>query len=247
MVAKDVSGVLVVDKPRDMTSHDVVDIVRRLFNTRRVGHAGTLDPIATGVLVVLVGSATKSSAMLTNDEKEYSARLTLGKTTDTGDAYGKTVKASGLNGLDRKTVEDAVLSFRGEIEQTPPMFSAVKYKGRSLYKLARKGVTVDRQSRRVVIKDITIEDISLPQVDFKVVCSKGTYIRQLCADIGEKLGCGGHMSALRRSRSGDFHISRAVTLDRLRASSPRDLAYMLLNVDGAGSFAAADRKGPRGG
>jgi len=223
VVAAEPNGILIVDKPKDLTSHDVVDIVRRVFKTRRVGHAGTLDPIATGVLVVLVGKATKQSNLLSGDDKEYSAVLKLGVATDTGDAYGKVIKTSQLNGLDRGSVESAILSFRGEIEQVPPMFSAVKHKGKSLYKLARKGITVHREPRKVEIKDITAIEVRLPEAGFKVVCSKGTYIRQLCADIGEKLGCGAHMAELRRTRSGNFNISQAVSIEELRRGT---LSYL---------------------
>ncbi|MBL7071250.1 MAG: tRNA pseudouridine(55) synthase TruB [Candidatus Omnitrophica bacterium] len=219
MINDDPSGIIIIDKPKGLTSHDVVDIVRRVFRMKRVGHAGTLDPIATGVLVILLGRATKRSNMLSGADKEYSAMLKLGVSTDSADAYGKVTKTSRLNSLDAESVEKAVLSFKGEIEQVPPMFSAVKYKGKRLYKLARKGVTVERKARKVTIKNISISEIGLPDVSLDVVCTKGTYIRQLCADIGEKLGCGAHMTELRRTRSGDFNISEAVSIDSLKKAS----------------------------
>ncbi len=217
MVEAERGGILVVDKPKGLTSHDVVDIVRRALKTRRVGHAGTLDPIATGVLVVMVGGATRRSSELSGEDKEYSATMKLGEATDTGDASGKVIKTSALNGIGASAVEEAVMSFKGEIEQTPPMYSAVKHKGKTLYKLARKGITVARKPRRVNIKKISVVEVRLPEVDLSVVCSKGTYVRQLCADIGERLGCGAHMTALRRTRSGDFDISQAVSVESLKA------------------------------
>lgn len=209
-------GILVIDKPKGMTSHDVVNVVRSAFKIKRVGHAGTLDPIATGLLVILVGKATKSSNLLANDDKEYSSRLQLGVTTDTGDAFGKVLmRRPRLEGLSRDLIEETITSFKGEIEQLPPVFSAVKFKGKSLYKWARKGIVVPRKARKVTIKNITVKEIALPDVAFDVFCSKGTYIRQLCADIGDKLGCGAHMTELRRIRSGRFHISQAISLDNL--------------------------------
>lgn len=221
------SGILVIDKPKSMTSHDVVDIVRRLFNTRRVGHAGTLDPIATGVLVVLVGEATGRSRHLSGQDKEYAAVMRLGVTTDTADAFGKVIDSSDTQGIGAEEIREAIMSFKGEIEQVPPMFSAVKFKGKSLYKWARKGVTVHREPRRVIIKELSVKSADPPDVAFDVVCSKGTYIRQLCADIGLKLGCGAHMSKLKRIRSGDFHISQAIGLHRLGSMEAGELRGIL--------------------
>lgn len=222
------NGMLVLDKPRGLTSHDVVNIVRRLFRTRKVGHAGTLDPIATGVLIILIGKATKNSNLLVRDDKEYIARLQLGVVTDTGDAFGKVISTSLLKALDRDLIEETIMDFKGEIEQMPPMFSAVKFKGRSLYKWARKGITVPRKTRKVTIKDIAIKEISPPDIVFNVLCSKGTYIRQLCMDIGGRLGCGAHMTELRRIRAGDFHISQAIGVDRLKSLSENELYNTLL-------------------
>lgn len=224
----DFNGILIVDKPKGVTSHDVVNIVRRVFNIKKVGHAGTLDPVATGVLVILVGDATKMSEMLLNDDKSYAATLRLGVATDTGDSSGKTIRACPTDNLTRKAVEDAVMNFVGEIEQVPPMYSAVKFKGRALYKWARKGVEVPRKARRIKIKEMRISEIAIPDVMFEVTCSKGTYIRQLCADIGDKLSCGGHMTELRRTRSGPYDISRAVTIEELRALSGERLKSMFI-------------------
>lgn len=221
------NGILIVDKPKGMTSHDVVNIVRRAFNTKRVGHAGTLDPIATGVLVILVGDATKKSETLINDDKNYTSTLRLGFATDTGDASGKVTKICSAEGLNPKTVEDAVMSFVGEIEQAPPMYSAVKFRGKALYKWARKGIEVPRKTRKVNIKEILIKEIAIPDVMFEVTCSKGTYIRQLCADIGDKLDSCGHMAELRRTRSGQYDISRAITVDKLKTLTMDELKGIL--------------------
>jgi len=222
------NGILIVDKPKGITSHDVVNIARRLFNTKKVGHAGTLDPIATGVLVVLIGDATKKSNTLLNDDKSYAATLRLGLTTDTGDSSGKTTRTGSIEGLGDTAIKNAVMSFTGEIEQMPPMYSAVKFRGKALYKWARKGVEVPRKTRKVNIKEILIKEITIPDVMFDVTCSKGTYIRQLCADIGDKLGCGGHMAELRRIRSGIYDISQAITVDELKGLSGDELGSHLL-------------------
>lgn len=222
------NGILIVDKPKGMTSHDVVNIARKVFNTKKVGHAGTLDPIATGVLIILVGEATKKSDTLLNDDKSYAATLRLGLATDTGDASGKVTKTCLTEGLTPETVEDAVMSFVGEIEQVPPMYSAVKFKGKTLYKWARKGVEVPRKARKINIKEISIKEITIPDVMFEVTCSKGTYIRQLCADIGDKLGSCGHMAELRRTRSGQYDISRAITLDKLKTLTADELKNILV-------------------
>jgi tRNA pseudouridine55 synthase len=218
MSDKKASGILIVDKPKGITSHDVVNAVRKLFNMRRVGHAGTLDPIATGVLVVLVGEATKRSDSLLSADKSYTVTLRLGAATDTADASGKVIRTGSMEGLQPDAVKAAIMSFVGETEQVPPMYSAVKFKGKTLYKWARKGVEVPREPRRINIKEIHIKDVSLPEVVFDITSSKGTYIRQLCEDVGKRLGCGGHMAELRRTRSGAYDISRAVALDKLKAA-----------------------------
>lgn len=212
------NGILIVDKPKGITSHDAVNTVRRLFNTKRVGHAGTLDPIATGVLVILVGEATKKSNSLLSEDKGYTVTLRLGAATDTADASGKIIRTGSTEGLRPDAVKEAIMSFIGETEQIPPMYSAVKFKGKALYKWARKGVGVPREPRKINIKEIHIKDILLPHVVFDVTSSKGTYMRQLCEDIGERLGCGGHMAELRRTRSGAYDISQAVPLDNLKTT-----------------------------
>jgi len=209
-------GVMIVDKPAGWTSHDVVNFIRKRFGAKKVGHAGTLDPLATGVLVILMGKAVKLSAEISGQEKEYQAKLTLGKATDTQDSSGKIISEKQWDGLTADSVRSAFAGFLGEIEQVPPMVSAIQLNGKRLYELARQGKEVERKPRKIEIKKIDIMDISLPNVSFSVTCSKGTYIRTLCHDIGEVLGCGGHLSGLRRTRSGNFSIDAAVTIEQLR-------------------------------
>ncbi len=207
-------GILVVDKGKGMTSHDVVDLVRKKFGIKKVGHAGTLDPNATGVLILLLGGATKLSSRFLEQDKEYEAVMKLGEKTDSGDCDGKVIKTGEID-VSKKEIKDAIAGFEGEIEQTPPMVSAKKVKGKRLYKLARKGLEVKRDPKKIVIKKIKVKDIDLPFVGFSVACSKGTYIRQLADDIGEKLGCGAHLTELRRTRSGSFSLEQAVALQDL--------------------------------
>ncbi len=221
---------MVVDKPAGMTSHDVVDFIRRHFKIEKAGHAGTLDPAATGVLVILIGKATKLSSGLTSGDKEYEATLTLGKRTDSGDAEGKVLSESDTAGITEEEIRQAFKSFEGEIEQVPPMVSALRHKGKRLYQLARKGKEVPREPRRVHIKELRIKRVEVPEVDFSVTCSKGTYIRKLCDDIGDKLGCGGHLSYLRRTRAGEFTLEKSVLLDKLKSLSRDDLERRLLKI-----------------
>lgn len=209
-------GILVVDKPQGMTSHDVVDVVRRIFGTKRVGHAGTLDPMATGVLVLLLGKCTKASASFLADDKEYDATMILGAVSDTGDADGKVAPSGKSVPLSRTAVEEVFRDFTGRIKQSPPMYSAVRHGGRKLYELARKGKFVDVPPREVHIKRLEITAVSFPEVSFRVLCSKGTYIRKLCADIGDALGCGAYLTRLNRIASGRFRLEEAVTLEELK-------------------------------
>ena len=206
-------GIVVVNKPQDWTSMDVCAKLRGIFHEKRVGHAGTLDPMATGVLPVFVGQATKAVPFAEDGEKEYRARLRLGLVTDTQDVWGTTLSASPAQ-VTEAELRAALARFTGEIEQLPPMYSAVKVQGRKLYELARKGVEVERKPRAVTIHALEL----LPRDDagdwgLRVVCSKGTYIRTLCHDIGAALGCGGAMSALARTRAAGFTLDEAVTLD----------------------------------
>ena len=202
-------GVLNVSKPAGWTSHDVVAKVRRLLQVRKVGHAGTLDPEATGVLPVLLGKGTRLSAFLLHWDKEYEAVLRLGQETTTQDATGAIVRDCSVQELRPETVHAAVAQFQGEQQQVPPMYSAVKIGGQPLYKAARAGKTFDRQARPVTIYHIAVRALALPDVTLWVRCSKGTYIRTLCADIGRVLGVGGHLSRLTRIRVGPLHLDRA--------------------------------------
>ena len=212
----ELNGVLIINKPRGITSHDVVAEIRRILHTRRVGHTGTLDPEATGVLPICVGAATKIAQFLLSSDKEYAATMTLGVRTDTQDAAGKVISTVEKLDFGEKEVESAFSHFVGEIEQIPPMVSAVRYKGKKLYELARQGKEVEREPRRVKILELEIVSCELPQVSFRVACSKGTYIRTLTSDIGDRLGCGAHQAELTRLRSGPFRLSDAITLKELR-------------------------------
>jgi tRNA pseudouridine55 synthase len=214
-VKEDPFGVLIVDKDKNMTSHDVVDLVRRRFSIKKVGHAGTLDPGATGVLILLLGKATKLSDEFLNQEKEYLATMKLGQKTDTGDSDGKLLENREVRVAEKKAKE-VMAEFLGEIDQVPPMVSAKKVNGRRLYKFARKGIEVQRKPRKVVIKEFEPVNIKLPLIEFRVVCSKGTYIRQLAEDVGERLGCGAHLTELRRTRSGSFSVEEAVPFSSLQ-------------------------------
>jgi tRNA pseudouridine55 synthase len=221
-------GILVVNKPQRMTSHDVVAIVRRHFGLKKAGHAGTLDPMATGVLVLLIGKYTKLSNSFTTDEKEYDATMTLGGRSDTGDAWGKIERSGADVSFSKDRIESVFRTFTGEISQVPPMYSAVKLNGRKLYELARKGVSADVKPRKVAIKELVVTAVALPEVSFRMRCSKGTYVRQLCVDIGEALGCGGYMSRLVRTRSGRHTIDKAVGVEELRAMSREQLSGRLM-------------------
>lgn len=213
-----------------MSSHDVVRQVRRICRTRKVGHAGTLDPLATGVLPVAVGDGTKVLQFLFADNKSYRATLKLGSTTDTLDSEGQLLTEHLVPDLSIEQLESVCDEFRGDIMQVPPMYSALKKNGVPLYKLAREGKVVEREARPVTIDRLEIVAIDLPFVTLDVDCTKGTYIRTLIADIGEKLGCGAHMTQLRRTRSGSFAIADCVTLEQLQQVDADDA---ILNLDGA--------------
>ena len=217
-------GILIVDKPQGMTSHDVVDFIRKQFGLKKVGHAGTLDPMATGVLVILIGKYTKSSNSFLSADKEYDATLMLGATSDTGDAWGRVEKGASSEGIGKEKIEEVFNKFTGEIEQVPPSYSAVKFKGKKLYELARLGINVKVEPRKVSIKELNIYKISMPEISFTVTCSKGTYIRQLSADIGSALGCGAYLSRLRRTRSGGFKVDEAIGIDELKRMDSVELA-----------------------
>lgn len=210
------NGIIIIHKEAGFTSHDVVAKMRGICGQKKIGHTGTLDPAATGVLPVCLGSATKLCDMLTEKDKEYVAELLLGVTTDTQDMTGQELSRSPVE-VTEEQVKQTILSFIGEYRQVPPMYSALKVNGKKLYELARAGKEVERQARPVFISEIEILDCKLPVVRIRVVCSKGTYIRTLCADIGEKLGCGGAMKNLQRTRAGSFRLENAVTLSQLES------------------------------
>ncbi|MFH1347841.1 MAG: tRNA pseudouridine(55) synthase TruB [Candidatus Margulisiibacteriota bacterium] len=210
-------GIIIVNKPQDWTSFDVVAKIRNLSRVKKVGHSGTLDPMATGVLPVFLGKATKSVQLFTDGNKGYIAEMTLGICTDTLDATGKVTKTSPVQ-FQLSNVVSVLDKYKGEIEQVPPMHSAVKVKGKRLYKLARKGIVVKREPRRVTIHNIKLlnyEGGHNPKVTFEVACSKGTYIRQLVSDIGDDLGCGAHLSKLMRTYAHPFHITQTINMDTI--------------------------------
>lgn len=211
-------GILLVDKPSGITSHDIVDAIRKKFAFKKVGHAGTLDPMATGLLVVLIGKATKKSKNFTDDDKTYKATLVLGITTDTGDADGKILK-EGLPDIDPEKISEVLQRFKGEIEQIPPMFSAKKHKGKKLYEYARRGIEIKREPRKVIIKKLEVLDMKNSELSLEVCCSKGTYIRQLAIDIGASLGSGAHISQLRRIKSGNFCVEESIKFDELNKAT----------------------------
>jgi len=208
-------GFFVIDKPAGMTSHDVVSAVRRITGRKKAGHTGTLDPFATGVLPVAVGEGTKAIPFLDESLKEYRGVMRLGTTTDTQDCTGTATANREWRGISPDQVREATTAFSGRIAQVPPMFSALKRNGVPLYRLARQGREVEREAREVVIHLFAIEEIDLPDVAFRVRCSRGTYVRSLASDLGERLGCGAHLVGLRRIVSGPFTLDRAVSLDRL--------------------------------
>jgi len=210
------SGVVLVDKPQGLTSFDVVRLLRRFCGTRQVGHCGTLDPMATGLLPVAIGSATRLVEYLMADEKEYLATFALGAVTDTQDVTGQILETHRWQDVDLSALETACRDFTGNIEQVPPMYSALKRDGVPLYKLARQGVEVERTARTVTISRIEILEFAPPAVSIRVVCSKGTYIRTLVHDIGAHLGCGAHLTALRRLRCGALNVTAAHTMNSLQ-------------------------------
>lgn len=227
-----IHGIINVYKEKGFTSHDVVAKLRGIVGQKKIGHTGTLDPDATGVLPVCLGKATKLCDLLTDKNKTYEAVLLLGKTTDTQDITGEVLEEKSTEALTEEKVREAIEGFIGDYEQIPPMYSALKVNGKKLYELAREGKVIERKARPVKILDIQILEIDLPKVRMEVSCSKGTYIRTLCHDIGEKLGCGGCMESLIRTRVSTFRIEDAKTLDEVETLKQEGkLAELLVPID----------------
>ena len=219
----DRSGVLLVNKPKDWTSHDIVAFIRSRFNAAKCGHCGTLDPAATGLLVVVLGKFTKLSQKFSGEDKTYEGTILLGTETDSQDMDGNIIRENDWSGVTEKQLRDAFASFVGDIQQIPPMVSAVKKDGARLYELARKGQEVEREPKPISIYSIDVTRVALPYADFTVNCSKGTYIRTLCADVGTKLGCGAALYRLNRLRSGQFSLEDAVDIETVKQWTQDDL------------------------
>lgn len=224
------NGILLVDKPCGPTSHDVVDRIRRHFQFAKVGHAGTLDPQASGLLLILVGRGAKLSNVLMSSDKIYEGIFRFGITTNTQDAEGTIVRESDCINVTREALLIEMKKRTGDVLQTPPMFSAAKKNGVPLYKLARKGQTVKRKPKLVHIYEFTLLDFSTPRVSFRLHCTKGCYVRSVCSDIGDALGCGAHLEQLRRTRIGDFRIQDATNLNTLLSFDRHQLLDVLISI-----------------
>jgi tRNA pseudouridine55 synthase len=228
MPPKEMEGILLVDKPRDHTSHDVVARLRGKLKMKRIGHAGTLDPMATGLLIILVGKATRVSQYLISLDKEYEGTIELGKVTDTQDADGEVMETRPVPALTEPEIVAAVKGFLGDQYQMPPMYSAIKIDGVPLYKSARKGEDIEREPRFIRVMSWEVTRVALPQFDFRLRCTKGTYVRTLAHDLGQKLGCGGHLAALRRTATDKFNVAQALTLDQIQALTLPEIEKRLI-------------------
>lgn len=224
------NGVLLIDKATGMTSHDVVALVRRRLGIKKVGHCGTLDPLATGLLILVLGKGTKIQDLLMSEDKEYAGTMLLGVETDSQDADGQVTQTRPVSELTAEQIDAAFAKFRGDFYQTPPMVSAIKKDGVPLYKLARQGKTVEREPRFVRVFNYNVEGIRLPELDFRVMCSKGFYVRTYAFDIGNELGCGAHLKGLRRTKSGRFSLEHAITVEQLQALPPQEIAAKVLDL-----------------
>ena len=225
-----IDGVLLLDKPLGLSSNDALVRAKRLFNAKKAGHTGTLDPLATGLLPLCFGEATKFSQDLLEADKTYESTLKLGERTTTGDAEGEVIDSRPVE-CDRQAVSDVLERFRGDISQVPPMYSALKRDGKPLYEYARAGETLEREARPVTIHLLELIDVALPYVTIRVTCSKGTYVRTLGEDIGEALGCGAHLTMLRRTGVGALTLDSAVTLEQIDAATPESRDALLAPVD----------------
>ncbi len=235
-------GVIIIDKPAGLTSHDVCSRIKRRLGARKVGHLGTLDPMATGVLPLVINKATKAATVLGGGTKEYVATIVLGAETDTYDREGHIVAEGDVSMVTPEKVTCVMEGFIGKIQQLPPMYSAVKRNGVPLYKLARKGITVERDHKEIEVFGIEMLEVDLPKITFRVACSKGTYVRTLCHDAGKALGCGGHLGELRRTRSGSFTLDCAVSLEASRQAL-EDALIPLSVLPGIGDGGAGDDGG----
>jgi tRNA pseudouridine55 synthase len=229
-VAAAPDGVLLVDKAGGMTSHDVVALVRRQLGIKKVGHCGTLDPIATGLLLLTIGRGTKVQDLLMSEDKEYVGTLTLGAATSTQDREGEVLETKPVPPLTDQQIRAAFDKFRGDFYQMPPMVSAKKHGGVPLYKLARQGKVVEREPRFVHVYRYSLDRVALPDVDFSVLCSKGFYVRTYAHDIGEVLGCGAHLKSLRRTKSGRFDVVNSISVDQIKNSAREEIVQRILSL-----------------
>ena len=227
---ENVDGVLLVDKDPDMTSHDVVSVARRTLGQKKIGHCGTLDPMATGLLILTLGRGTKIQDLLMAEDKEYVGTVRLGVETTTQDKEGEIVLSKDVPELDKHGILSVLEDFTGDFYQTPPMVSAIKKDGVPLYKLARQGKEVKREPRLVHVYDYELTSLNLPEFDFRVVCSKGFYVRTYAHEIGIKIGCGAHLSSLRRTKSGKFSADGAITFDELKNGTRESVAERALSL-----------------
>lgn len=232
------SGCINIYKPQNMTSHDVVAIMRRTLGIKRIGHTGTLDPMATGVLPICIGRGTKIIEYLDMDIKEYRCTMTLGIITDTQDIWGEVLETRDISKVTESDIRKSFEGFKGVISQKPPMYSALKVNGKKLYEYAREGKTVDVKSRKIFIKDLEVDyiDLASGEVSFLVQCSKGTYIRTICQDVGEALGCGAVMTALERTKSGVFSKEQAIDIETIRKMSPEAIYEFVVKPEDALEF-----------
>ncbi len=227
---KELDGVLLVDKPSDHTSHDVVARLRRKLNMKRIGHAGTLDPMATGLMILLIGKATRISQYLISLDKEYEGTVELGKVTDSQDADGEVLETRPVPALTEEQLREAMKTFLGDQYQTPPMYSAIKIDGVPLYKSARKGVEVEREPRFIRVMSFELTKFGVPRFDFRLRCSKGTYVRTIAHDLGQRLGCGAHLAALRRTATDKFNVTQALTIEQIEALPIPEIEKRLIPV-----------------